>query len=330
MKKSISRLSALAGSLVLITSLAACSGSNAAGSPEANFPTRDVTMLVPYAAGGPTDISARALATEMEKELDTTVIVENRPGASGITGLSEASSAKPDGYTMVFSTDDSFVQSVKRTTPYSFESFDAVGGIFTQPYVIVVPSSSEISSVEDLKSSGPLNYAVTGWANPTHVNQAAIFGELGIEATAIPFDGAAPASQALIGGQTDVAMLDAQAVMPYIKNKDLKALAVLTADGQRLDYLPDVETFEEAGLPVDNQTLTMYGIAVPAGTDDAVVKTIKDAANTARESENFTKLSEDNYMPLLSEEDAANWYDLLQEKSASTVKVMEQFNITVE
>ncbi|WP_431710602.1 Bug family tripartite tricarboxylate transporter substrate binding protein [Glutamicibacter uratoxydans] len=330
MKKNIIRWAAALGSLTLATTLAACGGSSSAGGADADFPTRDITMLVPYAAGGPTDISARALATEMEKELDTTVIVENRPGASGITGLSEAASAKADGYTMVFSTDDSFVQSVKRTTPYSFESFDAVGGVFTQPYLIVVPSSSEITNVEGLRKAGKLNYAVTGWANPTHVNQAAIFGDLGLDATAIPFDGAAPAAQAMIGGQTDVAMLDAQAVMPYIKNDDLRVLAVLTADGERLDYLPDAPTFEEAGLPVDNQTLTMYGIAVPTGTDEAIVSTLKEATNTARVSESFTKLSEDNYMPLLSEEDAANWYTLLQEKSASTVQVMKQYNITVE
>lgn len=330
MKKNIIRLAAVAGSLTLTAALAACGGSSNAGTAEADFPTRDITMLVPYAAGGPTDISARALASEMEKGLDTTIIVENRPGASGITGLSEASNAKPDGYTMVFSTDDSFVQSVKRTTPYSFESFDSVGGVFTQPYLIVVPSNSNIGTVEDLKSASSVNYAVTGWANPTHVNQAAVFGDLGIDATAIPFDGAAPAAQAMIGGQTDIAMLDAQAVMPYIKNDDLRVLAVLTADGERLDYLPEAPTFEEAGLPVDNQTLTMYGIAVPAGTDGAIAKSLQEATNTARSSESFTKLSEDNYMPLLSEEDAANWYTLLQEKSDSTVQVMKQYNITVE
>lgn len=315
--------------VALVGVLAAC-GSTAGSETGQGYPSRNVTMLVPYAAGGPTDISARSLAKEMENELDTTIVVENRPGATGITGLSEVATSKADGYTLVLSTDDSFVQSVKRKTPYTFESFTPITGVFMQPYLLVVPKDSEIQEYSDLSSQKQLNYAVTGWSNPTHVNQAALYGSLGLEATAIPFDGAAPAAQAMLGGQTAISMLDSQAVMPYIKSGDLRAIAAFVPDGKRLDFLPDVPTFEELNVNTDDLTLTTYGLAAPAGVPEEVVTKVREAALNARQAESFTTFSADNFMPLLSDEEATKWYETLIAKSAATKAVMDEYNITTQ
>lgn len=324
------RLTAGLAAVSLASMLAAC-GSTAGGTATGeNYPSRNVTMLVPYAAGGPTDISARALAKEMEKELEGTIVVENRPGASGITGLSETATSKADGYTLVLSTDDSFVQSVKRKTPYTFDSFTPITGVFMQPYLLVVPKDSPIKTYTDIASQPRLTYAVTGWANPTHVNQAALYGSLGLDSTAIPFDGAAPAAQAMLGGQAGISMLDSQAVMPYIKSGDLRAIAALVPDAKRLEFLPEVPTFDELNVNTDDLSLTMYGLAAPAGLPEEIVAKVREAALNARQAESFTSFSQDNYMPLLSEEEAKDWYEILKAKSSATKAVMDEYKITTK
>ncbi|KAM9862951.1 hypothetical protein ACI1US_01191 [Leucobacter sp. BZR 635] len=325
---------AIAMTAVALLGLAACSGNagtpSAGGGASADYPTKSVTMIVPYAAGGPTDISARALAQDIEAELGKTVIVENRPGASGITGLSEVATAKADGYTFTYTTGDSFVQSeLREGVPFTFESFVPVAGTITQPYVLVTGKDSGIADVAALGSEKSATYAVTGVGTPTHINTAQLFDQLGVAATAVPFDGASPAVQALVGGQTTVAMLDASVVMPFIKSGDLQALAVYTPDGEPLDYLEGTPTLEDAKIDTDSMTLTVWGVALPAGTDEAVVKVLRDAALAAAEGENFQTFTQANFMPLLTAEAEAEWYEVLKETAAKTVKALDKFEITL-
>ncbi len=336
MKSSMFRRSAV---VVLATAtlfgLTACSGGDsgtespaAAEAPE--FPTSKITMIVPYAAGGNTDLSARALAKDLEEELGQTIIVENRPGASGITGLSEVSLAKPDGYTIAYSTGDGFVQSALREgVAYSFDSFDPVVGTITQPYIFVTGKDSRVGDFDALKGLDKVTFAVTGIGTPTHINTQQLFDQLGTEATAVPFDGVAPAVQALVGGQTDVAMLDVSAVMPFIKSDDLRVLGVLTPDAEPLDYLEGAPTLEELGLDTDLMTLTQWGVAVPTGTDPAVVEVLRTASLAALEGGSFVEFAEANYMPLLTPEAEKTWYQDLAATAEKTNQALKQFGITL-
>lgn len=325
---------AIAMTAVAVFGLSACAGGDAETpadeTPAVEFPTQSVTMIVPYAAGGPTDISARALAQDLEAELGQTVIVENRPGASGITGLSEVAAAGTDGYTITYTTGDSFVQSeLREGVPYTFDSFVPVAGTITQPYVLVTGKDQglgEFSALEDLSSA---TYAVTGIGTPTHINTAQLFDQLGVEATAVPFDGAGPAVQALVGGQTNVAMLDVSVAMPFVTSGDLEALAVFTPDGEPLDYLKGVPTLDEVGIDTESMTLTVWGVAVPTGTDEAVIEVLRDATLAAAEGENFQEFTQANHMPLLSAEAEADWYENLKATAAKTVKALQKFGITL-
>lgn len=328
-------LSALTLTAVAALTLTACAGGEASnsdgkGAAPADFPTKSVTMIVPYAAGGPTDISARALAQDLEAELGQTVIVENRPGASGITGLSEVATGKTDGYTLTYTTGDSFVQAeLREGVPYSFDSFIPVAGTITQPYVLVTGKDQGLKDFSALKSLSSATYAVTGIGTPTHLNTAQLFDQLGVEATAVPFDGAGPAVQALVGGQTNVAMLDVSVAMPFVKSGDILPLAVFTPNGEGLDYVPDAPTLEEVGIDTDAMTLTVWGVAVPAGTDESVVEVLRAATLAAAEGANFQKFTTANFMPLLEADAEAVWYENLKATAAKSVKALDKFGISL-
>ncbi|NLA66068.1 MAG: tripartite tricarboxylate transporter substrate binding protein [Leucobacter sp.] len=316
--------------LAACSSDAANSGNAGGDTGEVDFPTKSVTLIVPYAAGGPTDISARALAQDLEAELGKTVIVENRPGASGITGLSEVATAKADGYTITYTTGDSFVQSeLREGVPFSFDSFIPVAGTITQPYVLVTGKDQGIADFAELEKLSNATYAVTGVGTPTHLNTAMLFDQLGVQATAVPFDGASPAVQALVGGQTNVAMLDVSVAMPFVTSGDLKALAVYTPDNEHLDYLEGVQTLEEHGVDTDSMTLTVWGVAAPAGTDAAIVEKLRTAALAAAEGSNFQTFTQANYMPLLTPEAEATWYEDLQATAKKSVAALEKFGISL-
>lgn len=293
------------------------------------FPKGNISLIVPYGAGGPTDISARALAQDLEAELGVTIVVENRPGASGITGLSEVASAKPDGYTLTYSTGDGFVQSeLREGVPFTFDSFTPLAGTISQPYVLAT-SVEGVADFSALSKMPRVTYSTTGNGTPTHLNSLMMLDELGIEATQVPFNGAAEATQALVGNQVDIAMLDVSVAMPQIESGALKALAVLTPDGEPLDYLKGVPTLDELGLDTSAMTLTVWGVAAPAGIDPAVAEIIREAVLAAAEGENFQKFTQANYMPLLTEEGEANWYVDLQKTAKTSKAALAKFGISL-
>jgi tripartite-type tricarboxylate transporter receptor subunit TctC len=314
--------------------LAACSPADSAatgtGASADGFPKSNITVIVPFAAGGPSDITARAIARGMEESLGVTLIVENRPGASGIIGLSEAAAAKADGYTMTYSTGDSFSQSVLRATPYTWDSFTPVSGVVTQPYILVTSKSSGIGDAEDLKSLSGVTYAVTSIGASTHLDVAQLFDGLGVSATAVPFDGAAPAVQAVVGDQVDVMLVDASAAMPFIKSGHVVPLAVLSPVSERLDYLPEVPTLEEAGISTDEMTLTLNGLAVPSGVSDEIVAVLRDALRESVSGKDFLKFAEDNYLVVLNEGDGDDWYANIRDNAAISKKALDKFDITLQ
>lgn len=333
MKFSKRRSGAVIAAAAAAVVLAGCTTAPAEGTdteaPTVDFPTGNITLIVPYGAGGPTDISARALAQDLEAELGVTVVVENRPGASGITGLSEVAIAKADGYTLTYSTGDSFVQSkLREGVAYNFDSFEPIAGTISQPYVLVTGSNG-VDDFEALSKKGSVTYASTGNGTPTHLNTLMMFDQLGVTATQVPFNGAAEATQALVGNQVDVAMLDASVAMPQITAGALKPLAVLTADGEALDYLDGTLTLEELDIDTSAMTTTVWGVAAPAGTDAAVVEILRAAVLAAAEGENFQTFTQANYMPLLTGDNELNWYTGLVDIAAKSKAALAKFGISL-
>lgn len=325
----IATAAAAAIALAGCTSSDAPAGNGGSDPAEVDFPKGNITLIVPYGAGGPTDISARALAQDLEAELGVTVVVENRPGASGITGLSEVAIAKTDGYTLTYSTGDSFVQSgLREGVAYDFDSFAPIAGTISQPYVLVTGSNG-VDDFEALSSKSSVTYASTGNGTPTHLNTLMMFDQLGVQATQVPFNGAAEALQALVGNQVDVAMLDASVAMPQITSGALKAIAVLSADGSALDYLPDTPTLEDLDIDTSAMTTTVWGVAAPAGTDPAIIAILRDAVLKAAEGKNFQEFTQANYMPLLEGDNELDWYTGLADIAAKSKAALDKFGISL-
>lgn len=311
----------------------ACSSGTADTATEeaaaSGFPEKTITIVVPYAAGGLTDIAARALAAGMEAELGQTVIVENKEGASAITGTTEVSTAKADGYTLGFVVDNALAQSEIRDTAYSYDSFVPVRSMFTQPYVLVAGKDSGFSSIEDIAAAGSTPYGVSGIANPQHLDAAVLLDELGVEGSAVPFDGSAPLTQALIGGNVPFAIADVAAVKQYVDNGELVAIAVLSNDGEQIEEFPGVPSLAELDIDTSEMVLPVWGLIAPAGTPEAHLEVLRAAVDTAVEGSEFKNLIKTNGMPLLTGEAAENWYENARQSGATVKSLIEKFNIQI-
>jgi tripartite-type tricarboxylate transporter receptor subunit TctC len=334
---SISKTAATAAAALAVIALAACSSGEpaattepTAAAPTIDYPTGTVTLVVPYAAGGVTDLAARVIAEGLTEELGQTFIVENKPGASGVTGTAEVAMSDPDGYTIQFSASAVWESVAYRSQiPYTMEDFDPITGVFLQPYVLVTPAGSPYSSFDDLEGLGAVTYAVSSIGGQTHTNAALLFEQLGIEATAVPFDGAAPAVQAIVGGQTDFFFGDLAQVMPFISSGDLNPLAVLNVDGKPVDAIADVPTLESVDIDTSEMTFPIWGFATPAGTDPQILTLLSDAMRKVIEGKTFTDFAKQNYYPLLEGDAATNWWETVESNGVITEKVLKDLGITL-
>ncbi|MDP9444737.1 MAG: tripartite tricarboxylate transporter substrate binding protein [Actinomycetota bacterium] len=262
--------------------LAACGGgSDTAGGPAAQpeYPTERIRLIVPYTAGGPTDIAARTIAQYMEKDLGETVLVENKPGASGATAYQELIAAKPDGYTLsMFALPTAVLNYLTNDVGYTKESFVPVGSVTRVPSAIVVPANSPHKSVDDLfafakANPGKVTVGTPGATNTHAAETRRITNEYGIPLTVVPFNGNSEVQTALLGGNVVAGFLNvSQDMLPAIESGKLRALAVGSAD--KLDYV-DAPTLVQEGYPELTQSTTTFGVVAPKGTPDDVIATLE-------------------------------------------------------
>ncbi|WP_159916121.1 tripartite tricarboxylate transporter substrate binding protein [Pantoea sp. 18069] len=239
-------------------------------------PKATVRMVVPFAAGGTSDIVARLLATRLAEALGQPVIIENRAGAGGNIGIASVARAASDGLTLLLAS-SSFVTNPalhpdKR--PYEpIEQFAPISLLVTSPDVIVVPAKSAITSLADLLAvartqTGGLDYATPGNGNSVHLGGELLWQRADVRMMHVPYSGAAPAVQAALAGQVDCALVALPAASPYLAAKTLRALAV--GSTRRWAELAQVPTVAESGFP-GYRSETMQALFAPAGTPAAVV-----------------------------------------------------------
>lgn len=329
MKKNLGKITALVTATVLVgVVLTACSPQAAkSGDSKAGLPDGTVKIVVPYAAGGTTDIAARALAVGLEESLDQTVIVENQPGAGAVAGTATVANSKADGLTILFSTDNAIARSTVLDTSYTYDSFTPVRGMFTQPYLLAVGADQPFESVDDVIDSGEVNYAVAGIGSVTHLDAAILFDENGVDATAVPFDGTAPAVQAVVGGNAPLTFIDSSGVLPYLKSGDLRALAAFSASGERIVDAPDVPTLEELGYSTDSLIVPLWGLSVPAGTPDGAVAALRKAADEAASNSDYISILKTAGMPPLEGDLVDNWFDVSRDASKSLPALFDKLGI---
>jgi len=260
----------------------------AAGSAHAQtgWPEKTVTIVVPFPAGGSTDMVARALATEMQGRFGHTFLVDNRPGATGTIGAGLVKRAAPDGYTLLVSSLGAFVVTphMVASVPYdATRDFDYLSVPVQAPNVLVASPAQKARNVADviaeLKANpGKVSFASSGNGSSDHLSAEVFWQQTGTEGLHVPYKGGAPAVNDLLGNQVSYSFQNVNAVLQQIRAGKLHALAV-TGD-RRSPVLPDVPTLAEAGVK-GAEVYSWQGLAAPRGLPPAVKEKIAAAAIAA-------------------------------------------------
>ncbi|TFD40917.1 tripartite tricarboxylate transporter substrate binding protein [Cryobacterium sp. TMT1-2-1] len=281
-KNTVVFLPALAG--LAMMGLVGCSaaGSQAA---EADYPSKPVTFVVPFAAGGPSTVTALAFASCLEKGLGQPFVIENQPGASGGLAMQEVSSAKPDGYTLTLGTNGPLVMNpMINKLNYGIEDFTSVGVMAQMPTVLVVGEDSPYESADEFfaaaeKHPGKLSVAIPGATTSAAIELKRLSDEYDIEVTAVPAVGNAEMTTSLLGGHVDALFItDHQDVQSRIDEGSFVPLAV--SSPERAGWYPDVPTLAEQGFPELVNAVSVFGVVGPKGLPDAVVSTLEAELQT--------------------------------------------------
>ena len=257
------------------------------------YPSRPLRLIVPSAPGGSPDINARELANELSKQMGQQVVVENRPGASGIIGYELLARATPDGYTFAYISN--FIAtnaSLYSKLPYDFfRDFQPVIQYFSGLNVLTVSPSLPVRSVKELieqarANPGKLSFGSSGIGATPHLSMELFKSMTGTAIVHVPYKGTQQAVTDLIGGQIDILCDNLASLLPLVKSGRLRALAVTSL--KRTAALPELPTLDEAGLP--GYELTGWsGMAVPAGVPRDIVLRLNDEINTALASPTVLK-----------------------------------------
>ena len=254
-----------------------------------SYPSKPVRMIVPFPAGGPADIFGRGLAQAMGAELGQPVVIENIGGVGGVLGVDRALKSAPDGYTLAFNSG-----STLSIAPYSFAKmpYDVkkdvalITLVVRVPEVLAVHPSLPVNSLAELveharKNPGKVNFGSAGGGSITHLAGELLKAEAKIDLVHVPYKGAAPAVNDLLGGQVQMGIFDVPILLAHVRSGKLKALSVTSAS--RAPTLPDVPTTAEGRYP--NVTSdNWYGLVAPAATPAEVQKKVHAAAVAALQS----------------------------------------------
>jgi tripartite-type tricarboxylate transporter receptor subunit TctC len=270
---------------VVILALAAACGIRSASAQD--WPTRPLTLVVPWAAGGGTDVMARIVGRRMSEILGQEVIVENISGAGGMVGSTHVAKSTPDGYTFVFgSRSDAINMTLYKHPTYSLQDDLApVVLVADQPTMLVARKDLPVDGLRDFvsylkRNASTIRMGSAGIGATGFVDCAIFNGKIGVNIQAIPYRGSGPAMQDLIGRQFDYMCTISGSAAAPIQGDLIKGIAVFRQ--QRLPSLPNVPTADEQGI--DFEASTWFGFFVPKGTPAAVIKKLHDASVAAMEA----------------------------------------------
>lgn len=256
-----------------------------------SYPSRPISLVVPYGAGGVTDVVARALAQGMGKQLGQTVVIENKPGAGASMGVMEMRTAKPDGYRLTLAPVSIFRQPHIQKVQYDpVRDLSYIATYMTYDFVLAVPQDSPFKTVQDLvefakKNPGAVDYGTPGKFTANHVVMALLEQATGARFTHAPFKGDAEALNSLMAGHIKSGVY-ANTVLPYLSSGKLRALA--SASEVRPEAFANVPTFREAGYAFD--VPSPLGIAGPRGLPPEIVRKLEAAIKAAMDDPAFRQV----------------------------------------
>ena len=241
------------------------------------YPNKPVRMIIPFGAGGSTDVLIRIVATKLPQGLGEQVVIDNRTGAGGLIGTEIAAKSNPDGYTLLGTgTPHTIVPNLYKNAPFhAVKDFAPIMQIASQPYGLAVHPSLGVKSVKELialakKEPGKHNYASSGQGGAMHLFQALFVNMAGIDVVHVPYKGSGPVRSDLVGGQIKIGCLGLSSIMPHYRAKQLNIIAVTSA--KRSPELPDVPSLAET-LPGYDASL-WSGLLAPRGTPAAAIERI--------------------------------------------------------
>ena len=273
-------------------------GGGTAQAQSAPFPTKPVTLVVPFAAVGTADVVARVLAEKVSADLGQSVLVDNRTGGGGLIGAQAVARARPDGYTLLqISTAHVILAGLRQDLPYDLKhDFAPVFGTSAVPQALAVNAKSNTRSIPDLVATaksmaGGINYSTGGTGSLSHLTSARLVQALKVNATPVPYRGLSGAAQAVLGNQVQFTIVNIPDVIELANSGDLRLLAVTSE--QRLPNLPNVPTMAELGFP-DLTSASWTSYLAPAGTPsdtiDRLYTAFAKAASDAGVQERLGKL----------------------------------------
>jgi tripartite-type tricarboxylate transporter receptor subunit TctC len=298
------------------------------------FPSRTVTIIVPYPAGGPVDALARLIAQHAQADLGQAIVVENRGGGSGVIGSVAATRAEPDGHTMVLGTNQTHAtnQSLLKNCPYdAAKDFTPVAGLTEVPHALVVKKDLAVTSAAELvalakQKPGALTCGSTGVGSASHLTAELFKTRTGVNVLHVPFRGAAPLVTELIAGRIDMSFATLPSVISQIKAGEMKALAI--ASPKRAAALQSIPTLQEAGI-AGVEADAWFALFAPAKTPDAAVQRLYQAVSTALSREQPSALVAAQGMTLALKPPAA-LAAMLPDEIAKWGAVIKAANISVE
>lgn len=299
------------------------------------WPERALRMVVPFPAGGATDVVARIIAQQAGEELGKQIVVENKSGAGGTIGAGEAAKAAADGYTILLTT-----TSTHSVSPHLFDNlpydaktdFTPVAHLGTAGTVLLVTPSLPVNSVQELidyakARPGELNYASSGNGTIVHLGTEAFMAQADIEMTHIPYRGTGQAMTDLMAGNVQVLMDAIPTGIPYVKKGQLKALAVTLLE--RSTMAPELPTLDESGLPGFEST-TWFGVYTPAGVPEDRVAKLHEVFLRAVQNPDVVERLRTLGIEPAKDHTPADFAELVEADSARWKKVIEDGNITVQ
>ena len=298
------------------------------------YPSKPITLVIPFSAGGSTDIVGRLLAQKMSENMNVSIIVENKPGANGTIGVDRVAKSAPDGYTFVLGDVGgmSMATSLYPKLPYNpLKDLTPVSLVGRSPLVMTVGNNSPYKSLADVTAAakanpGKLNFPSSGTGGPNHMGGELYAIQAGVKATHVPYKGSAPSVVSLVAGETDFGFLTAVTINAQLKAGNVRALAV--AHDTRLPSMPDVPTTTEAGLKGFTAD-AWFMAAVPAGTPQPIVDRLyQEIAKALPDAEIKSKLDAGGVLPSGLDPKASAAF--LKSEVAKWRDVIKTANITLD
>ena len=297
------------------------------------YPSRAITLIIPFSAGGSNDIVARAIGKELSRAWGQPVIAENRPGAGGVIGAAAVATAPPDGYTLLLvSSTFTINAAIRKTIPFdSIKDFTPVAFVARSPLLVTASNKLAVKSAKDLlalarSKPGQITYASSGLGSINQIAAELIALSAGVKLTHIPYKGGAPALNDLLGGHVDIYVSSLPQVLQLAQSGQANALAVTSA--KRAPQLPDVPTLDESGI-AGFDLASWWGIVGPAGMPPNVVNALNAEIGNMLTSPDLSKF--------LANEGAEaatmtpqQFGDLMRSETQRWIEVARQANISID